>query len=342
MGAWANGSSATLAKATGWPVILILDVSGQSQTAAAIAKGFATFDPDVKIGGIILNRVGSDRHRRLVANAIEETGVELLGALPRTSDIELPERHLGLVLAEETPQLDGLLDRLATFVASNVDIDALCKTAHAVSWRPAANATANTGNITPPGQRIALARDEAFSFVYPHLLSSWRGAGSEIIPFSPLADEAPDDTCDVIWLPGGYPELHAGQLANAKVFLNALRAAADLKPIHGECGGFMVLGTGLESADGKRHEMAGLLDLETSFKKRKMHLGYRLATLLKDCSIGRAGDAIRGHEFHYASITSGRDEPLADLVDATGNPVAEKGARRGNVTGSFFHLIDKT
>ena len=156
--------------------------------------------------------------------------------------------------------------------------------------------------LPPPGQRIALASDRAFSFVYPHLLEAWRRAGAEIIPFSPLADEPPPERADSCWLPGGYPELHADALAAARRFRDGLRRFAETRPVHGECGGYMVLGEGLEDAAGVRHAMTGLLGHATSFAKRKLHLGYREARLLSDSVLGREGTIVRGHEFHYASL----------------------------------------
>jgi cobyrinic acid a,c-diamide synthase len=164
--------------------------------------------------------------------------------------------------------------------------------------------------------------------------------GAEIVPFSPLNDQAPDIAADAVWLPGGYPELHAGRLASAHAFLAGLRAlAARSVPIHGECGGYMMLGTGLEDALGMRHAMAGLLSLETSFSKRRLHLGYRQATLLADCSLGPGGAIVHGHEFHYATILSEADDPLIDCRDAAGHALAERGGRRGSVTGSFLHVL---
>ncbi len=147
--------------------------------------------------------------------------------------------------------------------------------------------------LPPPGQRIALARDEAFSFVYPHILHGWREAGAEIVPFSPLADEKPPADCDACWLPGGYPELHAARLAAAGRFLDGLRAFGERRPIHGECGGYMVLGQSLEDGGGVTHPMAGLLPVATSYKRRKLHLGYRIATLRDDGPLGRKGRAAR-------------------------------------------------
>jgi cobyrinic acid a,c-diamide synthase len=185
-----------------------------------------------------------------------------------------------------------------------------------------------------------LASDAAFSFIYPHLLNGWRRAGAEIVRFSPTANQAPPDNCDVCWLPGGYPELHAATLASAQTFRDGLVRFAQTRPVHGECGGYMVLGEGLEDADGVTHAMTGLLGHTTSFQKRRLHLGYREARLLAQSPIGAAGTVLRGHEFHYASlISAGSDDPLVDLSNAQGQPVAERGGRRGHVTGTFFHAI---
>jgi len=335
-GASGDGSNADIAAVTGWPVILVIDASGQAQSAAAIALGCRVFRDDITLAGVILNRVASPRHDMLLRKGMEKAGIPVLGAMPKRADLVLPERHLGLVQAGDTEDLAARLDALADFAQDHIDLDAL--TALAAPSRLSMSETRATP-VTPPGQRIALARDAAFSFVYPHLLDRWRAAGAEIIPFSPLADVAPDPACDVVWLPGGYPELHAGRLAQAQNFRKGLHECARTRPVHGECGGYMALGAGLIDAEGVRHEMAGLIGLETSFAKRSMHLGYRHATLHAPIPGHAPGAALRGHEFHYTTILAQPDEPLARVVDANGKEVPETGSRRGHVTGSFFHLI---
>lgn len=328
------GSSAETAQRLGWPVVLVVDVGGQAQSAAAVALGFKMYNPDVKIAGVILNRVASPRHERLTRLGMDKAGLPVLGVLPRRGDLALPERHLGLIQAVEHPDLNAAIAGYAEFLREHVDLDAI-KAAALGHDLPTGGALPK-----PPAQRIALARDAAFSFTYPHLLAGWRSAGAEILPFSPLADEAPDAKADLVWLPGGYPELHAGKLAAAQTFLTGLRAHAETKPVHGECGGYMALGAGLIDKDGTRHEMAGLLGLVTSYEKRKFHLGYRRAVLNDGGMPGfGAGAALRGHEFHYSSILEQPDTPLAQVFDADGNPVPETGSRRGHVTGTFFHLI---
>jgi cobyrinic acid a,c-diamide synthase len=333
-----TGSSADVAAALGWPVLLVLDVSGQSQSAAAVVKGCATYDPRITIAGVVLNRVGSPRHTRLATEAIQALGIPVAGALPRSDSITLPERHLGLVQAGETTDLDTRLDQIATFIAEHTDIKtirALASRDHTQSPNPAEQLT-----VRPPGQCIAIARDAAFSFLYPHLLQGWRAAGADIRFFSPLADDPPDDGCDACWLPGGYPELHAGRLAASQRFFHGLRRFAETRPVHGECGGYMVLGTSLTDAAGTPHAMSGLLHVTTSFARRKLHLGYRHAHLIDQGCLGPAGTRLRGHEFHYASIeTSGTDAPFALVSDAYGSTPEPGGSRRGLVSGSFFHVI---
>ncbi len=327
------GSSAETARAMGWPVVLVLDIGGQAQSAAATALGFARYDPDLNVAGVILNRVASPRHERLTRLGMERAGLPVLGALPRRGDLALPERHLGLIQAVEHPDLEAAIAGYAAFLRAHVDLGAVRALAQG---QPGG---ASGALPRPPAQRIALAQDAAFSFTYPHVLEGWRRAGAEILPFSPLTGEAPDPSADLVWLPGGYPELHAGRLAAEARFMEGLRAHAQTRPVHGECGGYMVLGAGLVDKDGQRHAMAGLLGLVTSYEKRKLHLGYRQARLDAPMPGFEAGARLRGHEFHYSTILEQPDAPLAQVCDADGQPVPETGSRRGHVTGTFFHLI---
>jgi cobyrinic acid a,c-diamide synthase len=337
-GAAGNGATADLAERMGWPVVVVIDASGQAQTAAAVALGLARFRPGVRVAGVILNRIASPRHEALVRKGMEEAGLPVLGVLPKRPAIAMPERHLGLVQAEEQPALQALIAEAAGLMREGVDLDSLL----AAAGTTARGAMA--ARITPPGQRIALARDVAFSFVYPHLLQGWRTAGAEVLPFSPLADEGPDPGADVCWLPGGYPELHAGALAAAEGFRAKLQAFAETRPVHGECGGYMAMGAALIDKDGTSHRMAGLLGLVTSYAKRQMHLGYRRAVLAQAIPGQPIGAALSGHEFHYSTIVAQPDAALAAVTDATGTSVPETGSYRlqsggGLSTGTYFHLI---
>ncbi|MEN3151093.1 cobyrinate a,c-diamide synthase [Neorhizobium sp. IRAMC:178] len=331
-----SGAASDLARLFRLPVLLVLDVSGQSQTAGAIAYGFAHYDPTVKIAACVLNRAGSERHKKLCGDAIQAAGLPVVGTVLRDPSLVLPERHLGLVQASEHPEMDAHIERLADAMEASLDLDAIY--AAAKPFNIPSGSTEKS--LRPPGQRIALAQDAAFTFLYPHLMREWRSAGAEIVPFSPLADEAPAVGCDVCWLPGGYPELHAGRLAAAENFKTGLTRFAETKPVHGECGGYMVLGETLEDADGVTHAMTGLLSHRTSFAKRRMNLGYRQAEIAENSPLGRKGDTIRGHEFHYASVVSpGTDQPFATIADGGGKPIGPTGGRRGLVSGAFFHAI---
>lgn len=331
-----TGTGADIAALLGWPVVLVIDVSGQAQSAGAVALGCMLYDKRIRVAGVILNKVASERHRRLAAAGMETIGLPVLGALPREASLILPERHLGLVQAGETEDLHQRLDALAEAVAAAVDLDAII----AAAGPTALPASGKFAPLPAPGKRLAIARDAAFSFVYPHVEAGWRALGTELVPFSPLADEPPPEGCDACWLPGGYPELHAGRLAAASRFLDGLRDFARTRAVHGECGGYMVLGRTLVDADGASHAMAGLLSVETSFARRKMNLGYRNAVLAADGPLGRAGDSLSGHEFHYATVISqGEDPPFAEITDPHGSAPAPAGSRRGLVSGSFFHAI---
>jgi len=341
-----TGSTADVAAALGWPVVLVVDVRGQATSAAATVLGFARFRPDVTVAGAIFNRTGGDRHAAMLRRACAPLGIPVLGCLPRREDLAVPDRHLGLVQAAEHEDIDAFCNRAAAAVAEHVDTDALA--ALAAPTRPAVAAVPAVQTpgpaLPPPGQRIAVAADVAFAFTYGFVLDGWRAAGAEIAPFSPLAGEAPDAGADAVYLPGGYPELHAGRLAANAAFLDGVRrAAARGAVVYGECGGYMTLGRGLIDAAGIRHAMLGLLPVETSFARRRLHLGYRLAETAADGPFGTAGTAFRGHEFHFASIVSEDpgEAPLFRARDASGTDLGPVGARCGTVMGSFMHLIDR-
>ncbi len=328
-----GGSSADLAALLGLPVLLVQDVRGQTVSAAAVAKGFATWRDDVRVAAVLLNRVGSPRHADLIRPAFETLGLPVLGALPRDDGITLPSRHLGLVQACEQADLEGFLERAADAIDAAVDLDRLRSIA-----RPIECSGAISQALRPLGTHIAVARDIAFAFAYPHVLDGWRAAGASLSFFSPLADEAPEAAADAIYLPGGYPELHAGPLAAADRFRAGMLAAARRgAAIYGECGGYMVLGQGLIDGDGVRHGMLGLLPVETSYAAPRRHLGYRRITLAVDTPLGPAGSRYRGHEFHFARETARQDAGFFGASEEHG----PAGAVVGRVFGSFLHLIDQ-
>ncbi|MEM6676654.1 MAG: cobyrinate a,c-diamide synthase [Pseudomonadota bacterium] len=330
-----RGSGADLATALALPLVLVIDAARQAQSVALPLAGLAALRPDVQIAGAILNRVASERHARAARAAVERAGHVVLGVIPREAALALPSRHLGLVQAGEHPDLERFVARAAEIVAAGTDLDRLAALAAPVA--PVGEETAPR-RLSPLGQRIAIASDEAFAFAYPHLLTDWQAAGATLHPFSPLADEAPDAEADAIFLPGGYPELHAGRLAAATGLAAGIQAAAARGArIYGECGGYMVLGQGLIDAEGVRHAMLGLLPVTTSFAARRMTLGYRTLIPRRGAPVtGRHA----GHEFHFASILDeGPGEAVFDATDAEGAPLTPMGRQVGTVAGSFAHLI---
>lgn len=335
-----SGSTADIARLTGWPVVLVVDASAQAASAAAVVRGFATHADYVSIAGVIFNRVGSAAHEAILRDACGATLPEIpvLGCLPRQTGLSLPERHLGLVQAIEHPDLEAFIVGAAGLVTEHIDVAAILRLAHPGSMIK----QVEPAIFAPFGQRIAIAADAAFAFIYAGLVEDWRRHGVEVSFFSPLADEPPSPVADAVYLPGGYPELYAGRLAAATDFLGGLRTAAERGAfVFGECGGYMILGDGLVDADGERHAMAGLLPLETSFAERRLHLGYRRARLATQTRLGAVGTGYRGHEFHYASILrEAEGAALFDCANAAGDGLGPKGLVRGSVAGSFIHLID--
>lgn len=328
-----DGSTADLADALGLPVLLVVDASGQAQSIAALVHGFATLRTRPKLCGVVATRVGSPRHGEMLAEAMAETGIPFFGAVPRSETLTIPSRHLGLVQATEHISQSALIEAARDIIAQSIDLSALWEAAGDV------RASGKTRPLPPLGQRIAVARDIAFSFCYPHLLDDWRRAGAEISFFSPLANEAPSQDCDAVYLPGGYPELHGGTLAEAAIFKSGLRDAAERRAvIYGECGGYMVLGREIIDADGTSHTMAGLLGHVTSFADRKLQLGYRT---LKPEPGSPWSAPLSAHEFHYSTLTyAGSDAPLFNQSDSRNEDLGKTGGRRGSVMGSYMHLID--
>ena len=339
------GSSADVAAVTGWNVMLVVDGRGTGRSIGALAGGFANFRDDVCVSGVLLNRVSSPLHRKLLEQGCHDIGIEVLGAIPEDAGLHLPHRHLGLVQAAEHSDLKALLRRGADIAEKHVNMERLLALAVPLKDAPSPKPHAP---FPPPAQRIAVAEDIAFTFTYPGWFAAWRDAGAEISFFSPLGDESPSKDCDFIFLPGGYPELHAGRLTGALNFLCGLRSAQKRgATIYGECGGYIMLGKGLTDEHGKRHAFAGLLPLETRFGRERT-LGYRNARLLADSFLGAKGDSFRGHEFHFVSETTRVNALLPPLFEVTSpdssgeaTTILNAGMRKGKVMGSFLHLIGR-
>ncbi|MEX2446472.1 MAG: cobyrinate a,c-diamide synthase [Dehalococcoidia bacterium] len=335
-GSGAEGSTAALAALLGLPVVLVVDASAAARSVGAIVLGFQHFDPAVTLAGVVLNRVGSDRHAQLCREAIvEATGVPVLGALPRESAIAVPERHLGLVPAGEVDQPAAeRVRRLAALGGERIDLDALLNLAAPVdAGRPSGLFPA-----APPPARvpIALAADQAFSFYYRDSLELLEAWGADLLPFSPLADAALPPGARAVLLGGGFPEVFARELSANVPMLQSLREASRRGlPVYGECGGLMYLGRTLVDLEGGRHEMAGLLPADSTMQESRLTLGYREA---ESCGtpLLPPGERVRGHEFHYSTLTAPPPAATAAYRFA-GEPARVDGFRVGSVTGTYLH-----
>jgi cobyrinic acid a,c-diamide synthase len=335
-----TGATADIAALFGLPVLLVVDVTGMGASAAALIDGFRRHREDVEVIAVVLNRVASQAHGDILARAcFESLSTPILGMIPREATLQLPSRHLGLVQACEHPDLAAFLYAAADLVEERVDLDRLQRLAR----HPTVSILGPDTRPWPPlGQRIAVARDAAFAFAYEAVLEGWRRQGAEVVPFSLLADEPPDAGADAVFLPGGYPELHAGTLAAGSRWQAGLRAAAERGTfIYGECGGYMALGQTLIDRDGQAHGMAGMLPVVTSFAEPRLHLGYRRIELVDRSPLGNAGAQWRGHEFHYARELERAGPPLFRARSARDVEQSEQGCRLGNVAGSYLHLIDR-
>jgi len=322
-----DGSTAHLAKLLNLPIVLIIDASKTGQSVAALANGFLNYDKDVLINGIILNKVSSLSHEKLLRNSLSQFDCPVIGSVYKNKELELPSRHLGLIQALENKNLDQFINNAAEIIENSIDLDNLLKLGNSISYSKVKN------RLQPPAQRISVALDAAFSFVYPHLLDDWHSNGAEIKTFSPLSDQGPED-CDLVILPGGYPELYAEKLSNAQNFFKKIKNAPN---VYGECGGYMVMGKGFIDEEGNRHKMLGLLNLETSFHNKQLHLGYRDI-------FGKAGPfsgPYAAHEFHYASTIKENGRKLFSVSNSKGEKLTDTGLFNEKASGSFLHVIDK-
>ena len=331
-----DGSTAQIAKWLGSPVVLVIDASSHSRSAAAVALGFERFDPGLRIGAVIANRVGGEVHARWVHDAIASSCRAVpLGAIVRDESLTLPERHLGLVTAAEGPLTPELRRRLAETIERSVDLDALI--AIAVPLRDAGRRS--VAELQWPRVRIAVARDTAFQFYYAENLDRLRAAGAELCFWSPRTDAVLPDV-DGLYFGGGYPELHARALTANVAVREAVRAFADAgKPIYAECGGLMYLAQAIEDLEGVTHPMVGLLPTTVHMRPGRLRLDYTDVVFTADAPIGRAGTTARGHEFHYSSL-----DPIPDSVPRVYRVSRRRGGERaegyliGRALMSYVHL----
>lgn len=335
-----QGSTAQLAKLLGLPVLLVIDAGAMARSAGAVALGCRAFDPAVRIGGVILNRVASERHAAVVRDAVErEAGIPVLGALPREERLALPERHLGLIPVAEGQIAEEFFARARELVARQIDLDRVLALA-ATAQRPPGETVAPS--LFPPSPlpvraRIAVARDRAFSFYYADGLDLLRAWGAEIVTFSPLEDEELPPGCGAVYIGGGFPEVYAAPLAaNAGMRAALRRAAAQGRIIYGECGGLMYLGETLTDAAGHTHPMVGLLPFNSTMSGSRLTLAYWDLTTRTAGVLAPAGRRLRGHEFHWS--VPDRDPSPEEALYELAEVGRLEGFRRGSVYGSYVHL----
>jgi len=329
-----EGSTAEIARWLDAPVVLVVDAHGMGRSLAATVHGYATFDPGIRVGGVIANRCGSERHMEWLADSLQSADLPpLVGAVRRGALPELPSRHLGLVTADG----DVPVDRLGTAVESAVAVPAILEAAgRAGAWTVPAPEEA----ACAPSCRVGVAQDEAFHFYYPDNLEALERAGCELVCFSPLRDSSLPPGVRGIYLGGGYPEEHAAALADNTQMLEAIRRFSRNRGVlYAECGGLMYLTEGIETLDGGRHALLGLVPAWTRMYARRQSLGYVEVTLTRDSLWGRAGERLRGHEFHYSGLVARPDWPTAYAVQYRRNDTAaEDGYQSGSVLASYLHL----
>lgn len=346
-GAEGAGSSAHIAALLGAPVLLVIDVSKMARSAGAMALGYARFDPQLRLGGFLLNRVAGESHYRWCREAIEGTDAgPVLGYLPRDSSLVLPERHLGLVPTDERPLEEGFLDRLVAQVESHMDLDGLLerlRTDDRELMLEALSPQSPVPSLLFPAEPrarvagIAVARDEAFSFYYQDNLDLLQAHGAELIPFSPLRDAGIPAGAGALYLGGGFPEVYAERLAaNGSMLESIRRAAAEGMPIYAECGGLMYLCQGIVNGEGVRHPMVGLVPGFCSMEQKRLNLGYTEVESVVETLLGPAGTRARGHEFHWSRWEGPDPSSCAYRVLNRGGGV--EGYARDNVLATFIHL----
>jgi cobyrinic acid a,c-diamide synthase len=338
-----QGSTAAVAKLLNAPVILVIDAKGQARSVAALIKGFAEFDPDLDVAGIILNRVASPRHAELLraAHASVPGLPPLLGVLPREPQVALPERYLGLVTAAAAPENVVFYERLAEWFEAGVDVERLLNCRSGLQSAMLPDRGREPAPTTAEKVRIAVARDEAFSFCYPENLELLEAAGAEIEFFSPLRNAHLPAGISGIYLPGGYPELYAPQLAANLSLLQAMRAAASAgMPIYAECGGLIYLSGGVAGAAAEHFQpFVALFPAAARMLPRRKALGYRRVTFRFDTILGPAGTMARGHEFHYSEVEIAPAVPRSyALSRADGQVLEDEGYVLNNVLASYVHL----
>jgi cobyrinic acid a,c-diamide synthase len=360
-------NAANLAELLNLPIVLVVDAYGMAESAGAVVKGFVEFrtqntdnppsPPFSKggmggfISGVIFNRVASENHYRRLKNCVRD--VEVLGYLPRNLDFEIPHRHLGLTVAEESPITEENIEKLAAAVLENIDVDRIVQKKELRSQNSEFNFSQSAFHNPHSAIRIASAYDKAFCFYYEDNLDLLREAGAELVTFSPISDSKIPDNVNAIYIGGGYPELHTEELSRNTSMLESIHNWADSgNPIYAECGGLMYLSQGINDFTGNFLKMTGIFPFETQIPPYpplakgymgglRPHLGYREILLKDDCIIGKRGTRVRGHEFHYSEIKESSNTGLSSqykVKDGSGQNIQDEGYKFKNTLASYIHI----
>ncbi|MBI5252599.1 MAG: cobyrinate a,c-diamide synthase [Desulfomonile tiedjei] len=340
-----EGSTAETARLLDAPVILVVNTHGMARSVAALVKGYAEFDSRISVAGVIANHCGSERHGSWMAESLGACKLPpVVAAIPRGAFPELPSRHLGLVTADSRNLTESILDALAAALERYGSVDEILRMAGADSVPSESRMGADLSKQDASASlRLGVALDEAFHFYYPDNLEALEAAGFELVYFSPISRERLPEDLDAVYIGGGYPETHAASLAENRTMLESIRRFAQSgRPLYAECGGLMYLAQGIELLDGVRHELVGLLPQWTKMLAKRRSLGYVEVSFSEDSLFARAGDKLRGHEFHYSELTG---DPASDgnwrcvysLKRRRNNEDASEGFQCGNILASYVH-----
>lgn len=332
------GSTAAIAKLIKAPVFLVINGRGMSRSAAAMALGFKMFDPDVNVAGVLFNNIGGERHYKWLKEAVEDkTGVPVVGYLPRDERLVLPSRHLGLIPAEEMKVDDEFYDYLAESIEKYVDIDRMVEISsnlpELAEWKKAS--IDKNDRI-----KIAVARDEAFTFYYEDNFDLLDELGADIIEFSPLRDKMLPDDVDGVYIGGGFPEVFAGELSSNSSMLVSVKNAIDAGvPVFAECGGFMYLAGKIISVDGIEYPMVGVVSGYIQMQNKLASMGYRVAECIGDNLLAKSGTIIRGHEFHYSTFVPEQPQTPAFVSKRPNSDKSElSGVSADNLLATYLHI----
>jgi len=340
------GSTADVAKLLHAPIILIVDVSSMSRSVAALVHGFNTYDPEVSLQGVILNRVKSSGQEKILREALKDLQIPVLGVLPKEAALHLPERHLGLVPVGESGLLEGFIDTLSQLVTKHVDLE---QVERIMLGAPELGESIfmKTKTISIPAKlvaqatkfRLGIAQDEAFLFYYTDALDLAKRLNFDIVPFSPLHDVALPMNLDGIFIGGGFPELHLDLLSKNLTFLDSLRSyAASGKPVYAECGGYMYLGRSITDFEGREFPLTGLIPMKAEMTKRLQGMGYKRGVFREDNFLGPRGTTVQGHEFHYSRVTYDQEFPPTYELFKGDHFDRMEGYARDNIVASYLHL----